>query len=196
MSQLSLAEYRALPPDQRGIENWKRLTDADREAYRRKEPAGTEASSATSAGTVERTEPTEPANEPTVAEKIARIQENVKAATAGSVETRAKVRSILGNWSAAGGLHAPAVSKDAGPQPRSATEARILFNTGKLKQPFSDETKRLLAEAGCAFEKSSELKRVLANSNPSALTDAERAEAFPQSPELARILSNTGRRKD
>jgi hypothetical protein len=123
----------------------------------------------------------------------------VKASTAGSVETRAKVESILANWTAAGGLRAPVASKDVGPQPRSATEARVLFNAGKLKPPFTDKTKQLLAEAGCDFEKSAELKRILANANPSALTEQERAEAFPQSPELTRILGNaglSGRRKD
>jgi hypothetical protein len=139
-------------------------------------------------------------NSSAVADAIARIRANAKTATSGSVETTAKVKSILGNWSAAGGLHSPAASKDVGrPQPRSATEARVLFNAGKLKPPFTDQTKGFLTEAGCTFEKSAELKRILANSNPSALTERERAELFPQAPELTRILANaglSGRRKD
>lgn len=139
--------------------------------------------------------------ESSIEEQIARVRFNSNPATAGkSAETLATIERVQKSWTEAGGFHARPASKDAGPQPRSATEARILYNTGRLKQPYTEETKRLLAEAGCSTEKSPELVRILANANPSALTDAERALALPQSAELTRVLANTaglaGRRKD
>ena len=62
----------------------------------------------------------------------------------------ATVLRMATNYTAQSGfLTKLAPANDAARAPRTATEARIRFNTGTLKAPFSVATAQLLKEAGC-----------------------------------------------